>query len=137
MSDPDARQRRAEAKEWFSFIDDDLRAIGLCLDSEPPLLRIAAYHAQQAAEKLTKALLTAAGVPFRRTHDLTELVEALASVAPDLATEFEPLRFLSSWSVVARYPSYEEVEFEPSRARISSALERLRRLREEASANIP
>ena len=109
-----------------------MRAIELCLGADLPLLKIAAYHAQQAAEKLMKALLTATGAPFRRTHDLSELAEALASVTPELAAEFEPLRSLSSWSVVARYPSYEEVDFEPSRPRMTAAFEQLRRLRQEA-----
>lgn len=36
------------------------------------------FHAQQAIEKLLKAVLTEGGIPFRRTHDLTELIDLLA-----------------------------------------------------------
>jgi hypothetical protein len=47
-----------------------LRAPALSLN--PPALGEAAYHCQQAAEKLVKDLLVAAAVAFRKTHDIDE-----------------------------------------------------------------
>jgi HEPN domain-containing protein len=50
---------------------------------EPPRLREAAvYHAQQAAEKSLKGLLTLHGQPFTRTHVLEPLIEACRSIEP-------------------------------------------------------
>ena len=47
------------------------------------------FHAQQAVEKLLKALLSHRRVAFRRTHDLAELLDLLTSsgvsVPPDVA----------------------------------------------------
>ncbi|MBI2433302.1 MAG: HEPN domain-containing protein [Candidatus Hydrogenedentes bacterium] len=38
------------------------------------------FHAQQCGEKYAKALLQEAGVAFRKTHDLGELVDLASSV---------------------------------------------------------
>jgi HEPN domain-containing protein len=38
--------------------------------SDPPLPEIAAFHCQQAVEKLLKGFLVLGGINFRRTHEL-------------------------------------------------------------------
>ena len=68
-----------------------------------------AYHLQQAAEKLIKALLVLAGEPFRRSHDLDDLVSRLLPVFPQFAEQAEAVRHLSVWGVAYRYPGLEEV----------------------------
>ena len=55
MSGLDPAKQRDEAKAWLAKADEDLAAIRACLDAERPLLGIAAYHCQQAAEKLIKS----------------------------------------------------------------------------------
>jgi HEPN domain-containing protein len=53
MSAVDSNQRH-EANAWLARADEDLRAVRPCLDAPPPVLGVAAYHCQQAAEKLIK-----------------------------------------------------------------------------------
>lgn len=39
------------------------------------------FHAQQAIEKSLKAVLSHAGVAFRRTHDIAELLDLIADAS--------------------------------------------------------
>jgi HEPN domain-containing protein len=67
-----------------------------------------AYHVQQAAEKLIKALLVLAGEPFRRTHDLDDLASRLLPVYPRFARQADAVRHLSVWGIAYRYPGLED-----------------------------
>lgn len=63
----------------------------------------AAFHAQQAVEKMLKAVLCVNLVAFKRTHDLSELAGRLSDcgVAPPLDTE--TLLRLTPYAVEFRY----------------------------------
>ncbi|MFZ2114184.1 MAG: HEPN domain-containing protein [Solirubrobacteraceae bacterium] len=64
---------------------------------------IVGFHGQQAVEKLAKAVLTAHGIAFAKTHDLDyliNLVEKNGIVSPD---ELESAEALSVWAVESRY----------------------------------
>jgi HEPN domain-containing protein len=68
---------------------------------------IVGFHAQQAVEKLAKAVLTAHGIAFAKTHDLDyliDLVEKNEIAAPD---ELEAAESLSTWAVESRYDDEE------------------------------
>ena len=66
MSAPDPV--RELALEWIRFAQGELNAARTLADNrDDNLPAIAASHAQQAAEKAIKALLTAAQVPFSET----------------------------------------------------------------------
>ena len=67
-----------------------------------------AYHVQQAAEKLIKALLVLAAEPFRRTHDLDDLAARLLPVYPQFARQAEAARHVSIWGIAYRYPGLED-----------------------------
>jgi HEPN domain-containing protein len=56
-----------------------------------------AFHLQQAAEKLIKALLVLAGEPFRRTRDLDDLASRVVPIYPRFAQRAEAVRHLSVW----------------------------------------
>lgn len=61
------------------------------------------FHAQQAIEKLLKALIAAHGSAFPFTHDLQLLVDQLVSLGETLP-EFEiPLPMFSRFGVIVRY----------------------------------
>ena len=104
MSEVDPASQRAEATAWLAKADEDLAAVRICLDAEPALLGVAAYHCQQAAEKLLKGLLVAAAIRFRKTHDLDELSEAAVSVYPDLEALLGDIRVRTYWGFAFRYP---------------------------------
>ncbi len=56
-----------EVAAWIKKAESDLKNISLVLPAEDAPFDTVAFHAQQAAEKYLKALLTFYGVPSRRT----------------------------------------------------------------------
>ena len=86
------------------------------------LVGIAAFHCQQAAEKLLKGFLVQAGVAFGKTHDLKRLSDAVASTFPDLRKLVDATREWTVWSVAYRYPTSESLaEPEPAAAELQRA----------------
>ena len=53
---------------WFAKADDDLELARRALGPDRPLPSLAAYHAQQCAEKYLKGYPVAHDVPFRFVH---------------------------------------------------------------------
>jgi len=64
---------------------------------------ILGFHAQQAVEKLIKALLAQLNAPFELTHNLGRLRTALASTGESLPATPIPLDQLNDFAVVYRY----------------------------------
>lgn len=65
---------------------------------------IVCFHAQQAVEKLMKAVLIRRKVLPPRTHDLVLLDELLRRAVADWSWDEEQLRTVSRASIVFRYP---------------------------------
>jgi HEPN domain-containing protein len=83
------------------------------------------FHCQQAAEKLLKAVLSDRGVPFRKTHDVGQLMDLVAASGDSLPEEFEQLEALTPFAVIYRYDAYDSEEtLDRTKAR-----ENLRKLR--------
>jgi HEPN domain-containing protein len=77
---------------------------------------IVGFHAQQAVEKLIKAVLAARGVAFMKSHALSYLiglVEANEIEAPDELAETD---VLSPWAVEFRYEGEESPPLDRSAA---------------------
>lgn len=92
-----------EARRWLAQASEDLStAERLSNDSESPA-RIACFLAHLSAEKSLKAWLIASGIPFRKVHDLAEL---LALLPADAARRLDTadLQTLNPWSILGRYP---------------------------------
>ena len=70
---------RSEAAQWLEEAAKDRNAARALLEVEPSR---SVFHSQQAAEKALKAFLTFHQIPFRRTHDLTDLGSQCAAVDP-------------------------------------------------------
>lgn len=70
----------SEPSGWLTVVDDDLRQVTNNLHGPLPSLRGAAYHCQQAAEKMVKAVLAGAGIAFPKTHDIAALVGCCPTV---------------------------------------------------------
>ena len=94
----------AEAGRWLAKADEDVVVAELALAREPPLTEPAAFHCQQAAEKILKALLVAAGVAPARSHDMERLVQAAAPLYPSLSDEMQAFARLTEWLTASRYP---------------------------------
>ncbi len=128
--DAGATERRREVARWLAVGDEDIRVARVCLASEEPALGAAAYHCQQAAEKVIKGILIAAGRAFRRTHDIDELADLAQSAYPHLGPLLDRCRSFSVWGTAYRYPAIEDVpEPLPSIADLHAALQDLGALR--------
>lgn len=130
MSGGEAVERGLEASRWLAVADEDMRVAQACIALDAPALGVAAYHCQQAAEKLLKGLLVMAGTAFRRTHDMDELADLAATRYPELSDRFDPFRRLTIWGTAFRYPGIEDfAEPTPSPDELWDVLRQLAELR--------
>lgn len=65
----------SETREWLDRARGDYRACDALIAAGLPAEAL--FHAQQCAEKAMKALLVWHQIPFKKTHDLDELKQAL------------------------------------------------------------
>jgi hypothetical protein len=93
---------------------------------------ILGFHAQQAVEKLIKALLARLNVPFELTHDLGRLQVALASTGESLPATPVPLDQLNDFAVVYRY----DLLFQFASPDLAELRETVRMIREHVVARI-
>ena len=85
------------------------------------------FHAQQAVEKMLKAVLAKASVPYRYTHDLVELFDLLRKNSLPYPLELEEARRLTPFASTLRY---EDLPLELARPYDRSwALDIVRRVR--------
>ena len=59
-------------EEWIKFAKEDLKMAKYSYDIGK--FRYSCYFSQQAVEKILKAFLVRSNRPFKRTHDLLELL---------------------------------------------------------------
>lgn len=105
MSDPEQMKAQwADAGLWFAKADDDIRIAVLALAADPPMLDPAAFHCQQAVEKIIKGLLVAACIVSPRSHDLETLAGTAAPAYPELVGQMRSFAHLSEWLTASRYP---------------------------------
>ena len=91
-----------------------------------PSIAGAAYHCQQACEKLIKAVLIAEGIEFARTHDIAALAGQIPEGSP-LKHSLENFHALSAYGIAARYPMEDEWQM-PSSEEIEGWLSALQEL---------
>jgi HEPN domain-containing protein len=101
---------RRAAQVWLEYAEQDLKSASLILQ-DPALTSMVAFHAQQAVEKLLKALLEEKEQKVPKTHDLERLF-FLARVHWKLSLDEDKLRLISSLYIDSRYPA--EVGLLPS-----------------------
>lgn len=98
---------------------DDETVLEEIISNEKIRDEIIGFHAQQAAEKLLKALLMAKNIPYRRTHDLRELIDLIRDNGIEFLESLMEIRILSPFAVEFRYdyiPLEEEEEFNRQKA---------------------
>jgi HEPN domain-containing protein len=88
---------------WLELAFEDLAAARY-LAADPTLAaRLAAGHAQQAAEKALKAVIVASGREPPRSHDLVALAHGAQGVV-SLTVDEDALRSLTDAHMQSRYP---------------------------------
>ena len=68
------------------------------------------FHAQQAVEKLIKALLSQLSIAFDYTHNIDKLAQQLDEAGEKLPVGSVPLAELNKFAVVYRYDSIPNLE---------------------------
>src|SRR5207237_6761536 len=67
-------------RSWLEKSHNDIRVAVVLLAADPPLLDEISFHCQQSIEKSMKGFLFWHGVHFQKTHDLSVLGVACASL---------------------------------------------------------
>ena len=100
VDDPKPNARVIAA--YLDDVADELEAVRRL--AAPPSLRVAAFHLQQAAEKLTKAVRLKNGIPATADHNLEHLLSELSPTEP-WAARLKPFEWLSAFATAYRYPT--------------------------------
>ena len=125
-------ERVLAVREWLAVAEGDLRSAEALLSASGVPAWSAAFHVQQCAEKYLKALLTARGIGFSKTHDIADLIARLPAgerplVDPAIVAD------LTAYAVGGRYAGRPKATVEEVR----EALEAVRALRAWARARLP
>jgi uncharacterized protein len=99
-------------EEWLRRVERDLGTARLCCAADDPMPDQAAYHIQQAAEKLTRAALVAHEIRPRNGHMIGEFAKRLPLRFPD-RHRFLALERFTKFIWVHRYPDETGAEPEP------------------------
>jgi HEPN domain-containing protein len=122
MKAPDPRARWQAVERRLRVAERDRRTVLACMAGDPPLRDSAAFHCQQAVEKLLKGFLTLAGKRGGKTHSLEQLGASAQQSFPDIAGLVAAAHDWSKWATVYRYPE-EDAPPEPDEAELRAALD--------------
>jgi HEPN domain-containing protein len=125
--------RWEEAARWLVFVDEDMRVVEVLMANQPIIVRGAAFHCQQAVEKMAKAVLVAMGADVPKIHDVYELSWLVQDHDIEIGQAIRELANVTTWATVVRYPDV-EANIAPSANDIRFAFERLTQLRRRIGA---
>ena len=119
-------------RAWLKKVDEDLPAVRALLAGDDPVVSGATFHCQQAAEKLVKAVLVAAGRHPPRIHNIMALVDNLPEDHP-LLPMLRPLERFTPYIALFRYPGagdlFDDPADEPTAAEVASWLAEIEAVR--------
>lgn len=110
-------QRAAEDQYILRKIADDPAA--------PP--NMVGFHAQQAVEKMLKAVLASRDIDYPRTHELRHLMKILEECGCPLPDDLADIRKLEPFATRFRYDYSVQPSEAPDRAWIADRIERIER----------
>ncbi len=96
--------KRDLVERWLDKAEQDFGVCRHLVTGDVLYPFAAAFHAQQAAEKLLKGFLTLHQVEFPKTHDINELLDLVATVDVVLAESLRGAHTLTKYGVDIRYP---------------------------------
>jgi HEPN domain-containing protein len=109
-------KQKEQAEEWFERGKHDIEMAQLLCDKRG-YIDIITLHIQQALEKYMKGLLVYNGREYKRTHDLTLLLNMIGEFNKNLKEFSDLCNIASKFYIEDRYPpgqlpeySYEEIE---------------------------
>lgn len=95
---------REYIRQWLEKADTDLRAAEYLLTASG-FTDVICFHAQQAVEKLLKAVLAYKKIEIPRTHDLKILLNRTGLTEEELGLLEDEIDELSGYCVETRYPA--------------------------------
>ena len=93
---------KTKPANWLFFAQSDIELCKSAIEKE--IYHLVCFHAQQAAEKLLKALLAYKNVSIPKIHSLIDLYELTRLLFPDLEQFKVVLRDLDTYYIPTRYP---------------------------------
>jgi len=113
---------REVVRLWLRKADNDLKNIENNLSSAEVPTDTVCFHAQQAIEKLLKAVLVAYRRPVPKSHDLVRLLTECRDVVPELSAYEDAFDAISDYGVSTRYPdTFSEPSIEEARRAYGTA----------------
>lgn len=100
MADPKIIQ------EWLTQADEDFEFASVSLDEHDRFYSRICFHFQQAAEKYLKAYIIANNLPFRKIHDLTQLLKICQRGDNSFTELSDETQLLTDYYVNTRYPAF-------------------------------
>ena len=91
-----------ETNKWLEYADENLRSAKVLLDSE--LFSPCLQNAQQAVEKMLKAVLVESATKLKKTHSINELVSILAEKGLNVEITEDECDLLDSIYLPSKYP---------------------------------
>ncbi len=136
MPDKHQKEKRLKlARTSLLKAKQDMAVLEKLVDEEEIADEIIGFHAQQVAEKSIKAILIWKAVKFRKTHDLSELIDLCIDEAIAVPQEFINIDELTPFAVEFRYDLFVESEEEPFERQ--EALDMVRKVWSWADSLIP
>ena len=108
-----------EVQRWLRKAQNDWSAARKIMASNDPETDVAAFHCQQAVEKMLKAFLVFREVQFQKVHDLGRLLDHCAAADANFEQLRDAVLPLNIYAVAFRYPG----PAEPSQDQVTSALD--------------
>ena len=124
---PPEEVKRIITRQWLDKAGQDMEACGILLASEPSVNYPVCFHAQHAAEKYIKALLTWRQIEFPKTHAIELLLDLLKQTDAEMAGSLQGAAALTPYGVDVRYPGDQP---EPNLENTRNAVELARRVKE-------
>ena len=110
------------AKGLLMKAENDFTLIRLALENEGPYDGVC-FHAQQAIEKMLKAILAFHDHVYPKTHQLSRLQSLCLEVDPTLLIQEFEFEQISAYATGGRYDEFFEPEFETAQLAYETALE--------------
>jgi len=102
----------------------DHQAITNMLDRDSFSEEVFGFHAQQSIEKTLKAWITAKGLNYPKSHDVSVLIRILGDSGADV-TRFPNLEDYTIYAVQYRYEAYDDSEEQLDRQQVIEATKAL------------
>src|SRR5436190_22698792 len=103
-------------REWVKKAENDFKAACQLLSRRKDIVPDAAcVFCQQCVEKYLKARLLEAGIPFPRTHDLLQLLNACLPFEPLWSGYAKVVDAMTDYAVDFRYPGIWQPWVQPGR----------------------